>query len=129
PDLDALFNHTAVALDRSADHWPVAVLPCAALRRPRYQHSHSGSSDARDLQQARTSQQPDMARSKPSPSAQECCSGCRDPALLCDSVTIGNCFDNLDASLAIESSQLERDNSVGPGWQNISSGYCHQWQP
>jgi hypothetical protein len=47
-DRDAFSDDTPVALDRSAGHRPIAVLPCAGLRLSN-QYPHTRPADDRDL--------------------------------------------------------------------------------
>jgi hypothetical protein len=121
-DCESFSDDTAIALDRSTDHRPVAVLPCAGLRRLSNQYPHTRPADDRDLGQAGTRQQPDMARGKPRPGGHQCRSGRRNRALVLDIVTSHHCLDHLDPALAVGLGQLKRDDSVGPGRQSIAGG-------
>jgi hypothetical protein len=118
-------NDAAIALDCGADHGSVAVFPCATFRQSGYEKGDLGPVNDRDLQYTSTSQQPDMARSKPCSGRNESRSGCRNRARLFDIVTGDNCLDDLDVPLAIGLGQLQWDDSVGPGWQPIARGNRH----
>jgi hypothetical protein len=100
-DRDAFSNDTAIALDRDADHQPVAVLPRASFGRLSDQYPHTRVADDRNPGQPGDSEQPDMTHLKPRPGGHQRRSNRRNSALLFDIITRGNRFDDLNAGLVV----------------------------
>ena len=100
-DGEAFSNDTAIALDRDADHQPVAVCRRASFARLSEQYPHTRPADDRNPGQPGESELPDMTRRKPLPGGHQRRSDRRNSALLFNIVARGDRFDDLNAGLAI----------------------------
>jgi hypothetical protein len=119
-DRENFFDDTAIALDHSADHRPVAVLAWAGLCRLSNQYPNTRLAGDRDFWEAGTRQRPDMTRGKPRPGGHQCRSRRRNRAFVFDIVTSRHCLDYLDPALAVGLGQPKRDDRAGLGRQSIA---------